>query len=76
MPVAQEVIGKADTRRNGSPPGRPKLTNRTLRGDQNLAIRDLLKDVRPGAIIKIRVKALVVVVLHAIVFVAQAVIQS
>lgn len=52
----------------------PELADRALLRKVNLTVPDLLIKSRAGTEVKVRIQVLMVVMLHAIVFVAQAIV--
>src|SRR5580658_1718873 len=74
--VAEYVISKADARRDGAPARLPEAARRTLIGDFDLPTADLLLKPTSRSEIEVRVEVGFVIVLHAIVLPASAVVQG
>jgi len=71
-PIAENVKGKADARREGSPAGLPESVGRALIRNLDLSAPHLRFETAARAEIKVRIESGVVVVLHAVVLVAKA----
>src|SRR5579863_2449780 len=74
--IAEDVISKAEARRQGSPAGLPETVRCTLVCDLDLSAPDLRLEAAARTEVEVGVETGVVVVLHAVVFVAETHIES
>src|ERR1700722_7065502 len=76
LAVAAEIVRKANARCSGAPTRSPELADRTLVGNVHASVSDLLFKAGTRTVVKIGVQAGNVVVLYAVVLVAQAVVDG
>src|SRR6266851_7230897 len=76
LACSEYVIREADTRRNRAVLRAPQAADRTLWSGKYLAVANRLKEVSARAIVEVRFQVPFVVMLHAIVLVAHAIVHG